>query len=99
MTTKKVIRNFGGEKPLFFRKRWIFSWKSLIFSQNVSQIHRNFTWDFLGFFSGPSRVFDFFRVVTLVAGLRPSTGRVKTRAVETHFKKPRFLGFFKILKS
>jgi len=35
----------------FFPKKLDFSRKSWIFSQNVSQLHRNLTWGFLGFFS------------------------------------------------
>jgi len=56
--TKKVIRNFGGKKTLFPKKLDFFR-KSCIFPQNVSQLHRNLAWGFLGFFSGPSRAFNF----------------------------------------
>ena len=52
MTKKKVIRNFGGEKTLFPKKLDFFKEK-LDFSQNVSQLHRNLTWGFLGIFQWP----------------------------------------------
>src|SRR6218665_1806964 len=57
--TKKSHQKFWRRKATFFRKSWIFSRKSWIFSQNASQLHRNLTWGFLGFFSGLSRGFHF----------------------------------------
>src|SRR6218665_3681594 len=59
MTKKRRASEIFAEKIYFFPK-------SRIFSQNVGKSHRNLTWGFLGFFSGPSRVFDFFRVATLI---------------------------------
>ena len=65
------IRHFFPEKLAFFLEK-------LDFSQNVSQLHRNLTW---GFFSGPSRVFDIFRVATLQTMTQIQTDPVLRAAI------------------
>src|SRR6218665_2434048 len=66
---------FFQKSTISSRKSSIFSQKVRFFREKVRffpgkvrffrKIFTNLTWGFLGFFSGPSRVLDFFRVATL----------------------------------
>src|SRR6218665_1073392 len=73
---KKIIRNFFDkshffgkkvrffrEKVRFFREKFDFFQEKFDFPAKSFQILPGVFW---GFFSGPSRVFNFFRVATLV---------------------------------
>src|SRR6218665_3270041 len=71
MTKKKVIRIFF-DKSRFFQKKFDFFEKKFDFFQEKFDFSAKslqiWPWVFWGFFSGP-RVFDFFRVATLIRGL------------------------------